>query len=74
MSRNFVPFWTWNKRKSPMTMTPKRVASGKAPFSQRVLKSLSGVPLYRKWEKHVKNLKHEQQSRMAYAEKFGRLP
>jgi hypothetical protein len=51
-----VPFWIWNKRKSPMTMTPARVASRKAPLQLRVLRSLSGVPLYRRAEKRIRVL------------------
>lgn len=72
MKNHMVPFWNWNKRESKMSFTPKRVASGKASFSQRVLQSLCGVPLYRNWEKHIRALKREKRNAAIYAEKFGR--
>ena len=50
MKSQIVPFWIWNKRNSPMTMTPRRVASGKASFNTRVLRSLCGIVLYRRGE------------------------
>lgn len=61
MKNSFVAFWVWNKRKSPMTMSPRRVKSGKSSFNQRVLSSLSGIALYRKAEKILR------QSRKGYS-------
>jgi hypothetical protein len=74
MRNHFVAFWVWNRRKSPMTMTPPRVASGKAPFSRRVLQSLCGTPLYRKLEKKIAKSKREKREAAPWLGKFGKLP
>jgi hypothetical protein len=49
----------WNRRKSPMTMTPARRASGKAPFNTRVLWAVSGAPLYWRGELALRRAQRE---------------
>lgn len=72
MKNHFVAFWIWNKRESRMTMTPSRVASGKAPFAQRALQSLCGTHLYRKLEKKIAKSKRDKRNAAIWADKFGR--
>lgn len=44
MTKNIIPFWTWNRQVSFRTSTPGRRSSGKTAFNTRVLRSLCGVP------------------------------
>lgn len=43
MKSPIVPFWTWNKRKSQMSLSPKRKPSGKLPIKVRALRNLVGI-------------------------------
>ena len=70
MKNSPVAFWIWNKRESRMSLTPARVASGKASFNQRVLQSLSGLLMYRKGKTFRRKLKRNQREAQAWAEKF----
>lgn len=71
MKNQPVAFWVWNSRESKMTMTPKRVASDKAPLNTRVLQSLSGRLMYRKAETFIRKHKRNQREAKIWAQKFG---
>lgn len=53
MKNQIVPFWTWNKRKSPMTMTPKQKPSLKAPPIVRTFQKLAGIKFGHKGMKQM---------------------
>lgn len=72
MKNKPVAFWIWNKRESRMTMTPKRVASGKAPFNQRVLQSLSGILMHRKAETFMRKARRNVREAQIWASKLRR--
>lgn len=67
MTKNFVPFWTWNKRVSHGAGPAARRPSGKAPFGLRVMQSLCGVPFTYAQKKEARRKSRELKRRIIIA-------